>query len=122
MTGTSVRILVVDDYAPSRYAFRRILSAGGFEVIESSDAASARAAAGQRIDLVIADVNLPDATGMDLCRDLRRSRPDLPVLLISASYRSAEHEGAWRAAGAADFLEQPIDAEHLVSVVRRLLG
>lgn len=121
MTGSKARILVVDDYAPSRYAFRRILTAGGFDVIESRDATSARNAFEQWIDLVIADVNLPDATGMDLCRDLRETRPDLPVLLISASYRSAEHEGAWRAAGAADFLEQPIDAEHLVSVVRGLL-
>jgi CheY-like chemotaxis protein len=122
VTEAMSRILVVDDYAPSRYAFRRILTAGGFEVVEGSDAAGARAALHRPVDLVIADVNLPGMSGMDLCREIRAGRPDLPVVLISASYRSAEHEAAWRAAGAADFLEQPIDAEHLLSVVRRLIA
>jgi DNA-binding response OmpR family regulator len=121
VTDATSRILVVDDYAPSRYAFRRILTAGGFEVVEGCDAADARAALHQSVNLVIADVNLPDTSGMELCREIRAARPDLPVLLISASYRSAEHETAWRAAGAADFLEQPVDAEHLLSVVRRLI-
>jgi DNA-binding response OmpR family regulator len=58
--------------------------------------------------------------GMELCRELRRSRPGFPVVLISASYRAAEQETVWREAGAAAFLEQPIEASALLSAVRDL--
>ncbi len=116
------RILVVDDYPPSRYAFRRILATGGYAVLESGDAVGARAVADEGVDLVIADVNLPGTTGIDLCRELRAAHANLPVILISASYRSGEYEEAWRSAGAAHFLEQPIDADRLLAVVREVLA
>jgi CheY-like chemotaxis protein len=52
-------VLVVDDYAPSRYGFRRILHADGCVVVEAADAAGARAALDDAIDIAIIDVNLP---------------------------------------------------------------
>lgn len=122
MTDRRPRILVVDDYGPSRYSFRRILGAGGLGVVEAPNAAETRKLLEEPLDLVLLDVNLPDANGMDLCREIRAARPGLPVVLISASYRSADEEDAWRAAGAAAFLEQPIEAEHLLETVRGLLS
>lgn len=114
------RVLVCDDHAPSRYAFRRILTAADFDVIEAEDGRTARARA-SGLAVAILDVNLPDISGVDLCRELRAIEPDLPVILISASYRAAEKEKNWRAAGAAAFLEQPIKAEELLGTVRGLL-
>jgi DNA-binding NtrC family response regulator len=116
------RILVVDDYAPSRYAFRRILSAGNYQVIEAEDAASARdALRGDDADAVILDVNLPGQSGIELCHELKQERPDLPVILISASYRAHGIEAEWQEAGAVAFLEQPINADDLVAVLERVI-
>jgi CheY-like chemotaxis protein len=115
-------ILVVDDYAPSRYAFRRILAGGRWEVRQAGDVASALLALGPGVDAVLTDVNLPDGSGIDLCREVRRRFPALPIILISASYRSADQESEWRAAGASAFLEQPIAAAELLGTLDRLLG
>jgi two-component system KDP operon response regulator KdpE len=115
------RVLVVDDYAPSRYGFRRILGAGDIDVVEAEDGASARAALTPDIDVAILDVNLPDVNGIELCREIRLSHPQIRVVLISASYRAAELDASWSDAGAAVFLEQPIDAEQLLGTVRRLM-
>lgn len=115
-------ILIVDDYAPSRYAFRRILSRGRFAVREVGDAASAWLALGPEIDAVLLDVNLPDGSGIDLCREVRRRFPDLPVILISASYRAAAQESQWQAAGASAFLEQPISDKELLRTLNALLS
>jgi two-component system chemotaxis response regulator CheY len=116
------RLLVVDDYSPNRYALRRILGSAGYDVVEAADGKSAREALTESIDLVISDVNLPDVNGTDLCRAIRQTMPAVPVVLMSASYRAREEEEAWRAAGAAEFLEQPIEAEHLLQVVKALVG
>lgn len=119
---TAKRVLVVDDYAPSRYGFRRMLHAGGMDVVEAGSAREAREALTQPVDVVLLDVNLPDTDGLQLCREIRTAHPDTPVVLISVSYRSADAESEWRAAGASDFIEQPVLAEQLLEVVRRAAG
>lgn len=120
MTQTRT-VLIVDDYAPSRYAFRRILSTGRFDVREAGDIASAWLALRPDIDAVLLDVNLPDGSGIEFCREITRRFPDLPVVLISASYRAGAHEPQWQTAGAAGFLEQPISAPELLETLRKLV-
>jgi DNA-binding NarL/FixJ family response regulator len=68
----SRRILIVDDHSGFREAARRMLEAGGFEVVgEAGDGASALdAAGGLAPDLVLLDVQLPDASGIDLAGTL----------------------------------------------------
>jgi CheY-like chemotaxis protein len=114
-------VLIVDDYAPSRYAFRRILGQAGFAVREVGDVASAWLALTPAVAAVLLDVNLPDGSGIDFCRHLRRQHPDLPVILISASYLAASREPEWQAAGATAFLEQPIEADELLRTLRAAL-
>lgn len=116
-----VTILVVDDYAPSRYGFRRILAPDGYEFAEAADGATALQLLGPHVTLAILDVNLPDTTGFELCRQVKARFPDLPVVLISASYRATEQHEGWRESGAETFLEQPVEAEELRSLVRRLV-
>jgi DNA-binding response OmpR family regulator len=75
-------------------------------------------------DLVILDVNLPDASGFDVCRQLKSEAATaaLPVVLISASYVPFENRERLTACGADAFLEQPLRAERLGEVVRELLA
>lgn len=116
------RVLVVDDYAPSRYGFRRILTLGGYTVVEAADGAAALAALEDDIVAVVLDVNLPDVSGVELCRTIKQQQPALHVILISASYQAATRAAEWQAAGASAFLEQPIDATQLVETLNRLLA
>jgi CheY-like chemotaxis protein len=119
MSGPTV--LVVDDYPPSRYGFRRILAPEGYTFAEAGDGAGALDALTPAVALAIVDVNLPDTSGFDLCRAIKELRPELPVVLISASYRAAEQHDRWRETGAEEFLEQPVDAVELRSLARRLI-
>jgi two-component system, NarL family, response regulator DevR len=119
MTDTRT-VLVVDDYAPSRYAFRRIL-AGRYAVREVGDVASAWLALTAGVDALLLDVNLPDGSGIDFCREVRERFPRLPVVLISASYRAASQSPEWQTAGASAFLEQPVSADELLRTLDNLL-
>jgi CheY-like chemotaxis protein len=114
-------LLLVDDYAPSRYSFRRILAPDGYRFAEAGDGATALRRLEPAVALAIVDVNLPDVSGFDLCRQIKVRRPELPVVLISASYRATEEHDGWRSTGAAAFLEQPVEADELRSLARRLL-
>jgi DNA-binding NarL/FixJ family response regulator len=87
--GTSV--LIVDDHPGFRASARRMLEAGGFDVIaEAADCAGGLDAAGAlHPDVVLLDVQLPDGDGRELA-----SRIDGPTQVILTSTRSAEELGA----------------------------
>ena len=68
------RVLVVEDEAALRMIIRRNLERRGIAVTEARTAAEALAALGERTpDLLLLDINLPDRTGWDVLRDLRRT-------------------------------------------------
>jgi CheY-like chemotaxis protein len=115
-------ILVVDDYAPSRYAYRRILAPAGYQVVEAADGAMALRLLAPEMGVALVDVNLPDITGFDLCRQIKALHPALPVVLVSASYRATEQHSAWMESGAEVFLQQPIDATELRALAERLVS
>jgi DNA-binding NarL/FixJ family response regulator len=86
----SRRVLVVDDHAGFRLEAHRALEDAGFEVVgEAVDGASGLdAAARQSPDLILLDVALPDANGIDLVGPIRTAAPGARVVLISSRRRS----------------------------------
>lgn len=101
-----MKILVVDDHHLIREGMRPVLRqlASGAEAVEVLDAATfgeARAHLQRHADveLVLLDLRLPDASGLDALDELQRTRPDVPVVLMSgeddaASVRAALERGA----------------------------
>ncbi len=78
-------ILLVEDEPRLRQTLARSLAGREFQVVEATTAAEAIAVAtGQRFDLMVLDVNLPDATGWDVLRRLRGADHELPVVIMSA--------------------------------------
>jgi CheY-like chemotaxis protein len=79
-------VLLVDDNRPTRRALRRLLQLHGYGVLEAADARDAiDVVANQHVDAAIIDFFLPDLNGAELARELRKARPDLPLLSISGA-------------------------------------
>jgi CheY-like chemotaxis protein len=118
------RVLVVDDSLSVRRAIERMLSPNGLTVLAACGGSEAmERLAGERPDLVICDVMLPEVDGYEVCRFVRR-QPELagvPVLLISGA-GSPEVEERAAEVGAAGVLTKPFTAKNLVSRVEGLVA
>ena len=119
-----VLVLNVDDYEAGRYATTRVLRQAGFDVHEAATGADAlRLVGAEHPDLVLLDVNLPDVDGFEVCRRIKTD-PDtstIPVLYLSAAYRTAEHRVQGLDLGADGYLTQPVEPRELVATVNALL-
>ncbi|TAM99656.1 MAG: nitrogen regulation protein NR(I) [Rhizobiaceae bacterium] len=115
-------ILVADDDAAIRTVLNQALSRAGHEVRATSNAATLwRWIAAGEGDLVISDVVMPDENAFDMLPRIRKARPDLPVIVMSAqntfmtAIRASEH-------GAYDYLPKPFDLTELLAIVSRALS
>src|SRR5579871_6179707 len=88
-------ILNVDDYVPGRYARSKLLQQAGYRVIEAgSGQETFDAIALHSPDMILLDVNLPDMSGFDVCRQIRENPQiaTVTILHISASSVLAQHQ------------------------------
>ena len=119
-----IRLLNVDDYAPGLYARSRALRQAGFTVLEASTGTEAlRLAAEYKPALVLLDVNMPDMSGLEVCRRLK-SDPDtssLLVLHVSATATTGADRLQALEYGADTYLIEPVETEELIATVRALL-
>lgn len=124
MPGTlKSTILNVDDSEAQRYATSRVLQHAGFSVLEAGTGSQALAMVAEGPDLVILDVNLPDMSGLEVCRRIRadESTARLPVVHLSASMVSTRARVAGLEGGADAYLVQPVEPEELLATVKALL-
>jgi len=117
-------ILNVDDHEPGRYARTRLLKRAGYDVVEASTGTHAlELAESLRPWLIMLDVNLPDVSGLEVCRRIRLD-PQLrstPVLHISASAVESIDRTRGLDNGADVYLIEPVDSEVLLATVRAML-
>ena len=115
-------VLVVDDEEPIRQLERRILESGGYRVIEASQAgeAFARLQKDLQVDLVVADLQMPDLGGEEMARRIRRDRPDIKVLYVTGHIDELMDERSTLWEGEA-FLDKPFTAKALLEAVSLLL-
>lgn len=123
MAGREI-IINVDDHEPARYAKTRILARAGFTVYDAANGNDTlRLIAQHGPDLVLLDVNLPDLSGMEVCRRIK-SAPNgnsVIVLQISASAITPPNAAAGLNCGADAYLIEPVDPDVLVANVKALL-
>jgi len=119
-----IRILVVDDHAILRRGLRDIL-AHELEGVICAEAGNAQEVVAQvqsePWDLVILDITMPGRSGLDLLRDLKQLRPELPVLILSMH---PEDQYAKRVlkAGAAGYMNKETAPKELVKAIRKVLA
>ena len=116
-----VRILVADDDPAVRESLRRSLSFNGYEVTLASDGHEALTASSNAApDLVLLDVNMPGIDGLEVCRRIRGSGSDVPVLILTARVEIGDRVLGLDA-GADDYLPKPFALEELLARIRALL-
>src|SRR3974377_166727 len=122
MSMTVGNILVADDDTAIRTVLNQALSRAGYEVRLTGNAATLwRWVGGGDGDLVITDVVMPDENAFDLLPRIKRMRPDLPIIVMSAqntfmtAIRASER-------GAYEYLPKPFDLRELVAIVGRALA
>ncbi|WP_225775446.1 response regulator [Pseudomonas sp. Marseille-Q5115] len=123
-TLAPLRALVVDDDPDSRELLAEILALHGIECTTASNASTAFELLMQDrgLGLLITDLRMFPATGLDLIRQLRESeRAALPIIIISGDAAVQDAIEAMHLS-VVDFLLKPIDANQLLQLVRRELG
>ena len=115
-------ILIADDDSAIRTVLSQALSRSGYDVRTTATAAGLwRWIAAGEGNLVITDVVLPDENGFDLLPRIRRLRPDLPVVVMSAQNTILTAITATER-GAFDYLPKPFDLKELTAIVQRALA
>ncbi|HSJ74549.1 MAG TPA: response regulator transcription factor [Miltoncostaeaceae bacterium] len=115
------RLLVVEDDPQVRAMLTRALRYEGFEVAAACDGSEAMASLrASRPDLLLLDLLLPDADGVELCGRLRADGDPLPILMLTARDTVSDRVAGFEA-GADDYLVKPFSTAELVARVRALL-
>jgi|SRR5581483_4684367 DNA-binding NtrC family response regulator len=118
-TGT---VLIIDDEAAIRESLETLLQLEGFNVDSAGTGEDGLARIGeQNFDLILLDLALPDANGLELLAEIRSQDPQLSVIMITA-YGTVENAVKAMQAGAANFIQKPWDNEKLLADVRAAIA
>ncbi len=113
-------ILVVEDQRAERDAMSRMLETEAYRVVAARNPREALAHVHEPIDLVICDLRLGTASGVDLLRDWRRSHSRTPFIMVTA-YGDVPTAVAAMKLGAKDYMTKPVEPSELLGLVNRLL-
>jgi two-component system nitrogen regulation response regulator NtrX len=118
-----MKALIVDDEPDIRAALASTLRSAKLEAVEAADgdrALELLAGAGEAVGLVFLDVKMPGRDGIEILDEVRRARPDLPVIMISG-HGTIETAVQATKKGAFDFLEKPLDRDRVLLLARNAL-
>jgi two-component system KDP operon response regulator KdpE len=116
----SATILIVDDEPQIRRVMRTTLTSQGYQVIEAKTGEEAlEKLRAERVDLVLLDVNMPGISGLDTCREIRRTG-DVPIIMLTVRNTEKDKVQALDA-GADDYVVKPFGAEELMARIRAAL-
>ena len=114
-------ILLVEDKDSLRRVMRLTLENAGYGVTEAADARSAiNEISTARHSLVLTDLRMPNGSGLDVLRAARAADADVPVIVMTA-FGSIDEAVQAMKDGAHDFLQKPVDSNHLLLLVERAL-
>ena len=120
MSAAPLKVLVVDDEPPIRKLLRMGLETQGYQTMDASNAKTALELMSDKPDLVILDLGLPDMQGLELLRQIRAAREDLPVVVLSSRGDEVAKVAALDQ-GADDYVTKPFGMDELLARIRAAL-
>ena len=120
---TAAKILIVEDEAPIREMIAFHLSRAGYDTLEAPDCRSARELlADERPDLALVDWMLPDMSGLELTRQLKRDKDNDDLAIIMLTARADEFDKiAGLEGGADDYVTKPFSPRELIARIQAVL-
>lgn len=118
-----MRVLTVDDSRTILAMLQHTLTGAGFEVLQAADGQQGLdVLAGETVDLVITDINMPVMDGIEFIKNVRASGhyQSLPILILTTE-TSQEKRDQGREAGGTGWIVKPFDPEKLISVINRVV-
>ncbi|HRP95050.1 MAG TPA: response regulator [Rhodocyclaceae bacterium] len=119
----SKTIMIVDDSASLRQVVSMALKGAGYEVIEACDGRDALAKlTGQRVHLIISDVNMPNLDGIGFVRELKKnaSYKFTPVIMLTTEAQEGKKQEG-QAAGAKAWIVKPFQPAQMLNAVAKLV-
>jgi two-component system, OmpR family, phosphate regulon response regulator PhoB len=120
---TATKILIVEDEAPIREMIAFHLARAGYDTLEAGDCRSARQLlADERPDLALVDWMLPDMSGLELTRMLKRDNENEDLAVIMLTARSDDHDKvSGLEGGADDYITKPFSPRELIARIQAVL-
>lgn len=117
---TSSTILIVDDEPQIRRVLRTTLTSNGYAVLEAKNGEEAfERVRAERPDLILLDVNMPGMSGLEICREIRRTS-EAPIIMLTVRNSEPDKVQALDA-GADDYVVKPFGVEELMARIRATL-
>ncbi|MGO9701195.1 MAG: response regulator [Xanthobacteraceae bacterium] len=120
MSAAPLRVLVVDDEPPIRKLLRMGLTTQGYQILEAPNAKTALDLLKDAPDLIILDLGLPDAQGLELLRTIRARNESVPIVVLSSRSDEAGKVQALDL-GADDYVTKPFGMDELLARMRAAL-
>jgi two-component system, OmpR family, alkaline phosphatase synthesis response regulator PhoP len=115
-----MRVLIAEDDATMRSGLIEILEGEGYDVVAATDGARALERwAEERADFVLLDIMMPERSGYDVCREIRRKDQGVPIVFLSAKNEEIDKVLGLEL-GADDFIMKPFGMRELVARVRAI--
>ncbi len=124
MTSPEKTVLIIEDEADAAELFAEMMRVSGFRVLKTTSSAPAMAMmTAERPDIVLLDIMMPDISGLDILRQMRRepALANIPVVVVSAKSMPADIKNGMEA-GAFTYLTKPVGFLELKEAVERALG
>lgn len=124
MSSTSKTVLIIEDEEDAAELFAEMMRVSGFRVLKTSNSMPALSMmSADKPDVIILDIMMPDVSGLDILRQMRRD-PELaniPVVVVSAKSMPADIKNGMEA-GASTYLTKPVGFMDLKEAVERALA
>ena len=115
MNDVPRRILIIEDEAVIRKAIRMACEKEGYEVVEAENGTEGlRLSESSKPDLILLDLMLPDISGFDVCREVRKSGSAVPIIILSAKTEEIDIVVGLEI-GADDYITKPFRARELLA-------
>src|SRR5256714_7147651 len=119
MAESGLRLLIIDDEEAARYGMLRALKGFGYEIDEAGSVEEARALMKeQQPDLLLLDVNLPGASGLEFLSELKQTDDDAPLVILITAHGSERMAVEAIKSGAHDYLSKPFELDDLRLAVK----
>lgn len=116
-----MKILIIEDDQRVAELIKRSLDEQGFTTTVAYDGLSGKKLVSQEdYDLIITDIVLPKIDGIDLCKEIRQTKPDIPIIMLTALGTTDDKVEGFDA-GADDYMVKPFEIRELLARIRALL-